>query len=54
MKFKVIINEIFDVVIPDNTLNSTDNKSVLGIISKKLLLVIEKEKHYLKRVKIQF
>jgi len=33
MKFEVIINEIFDVAIPDNTLSPTDNKSVLGIIN---------------------
>ena len=33
MKFEVIINEIFDVVNPDNTLSPTDNKSVLGIIN---------------------
>ncbi|MEX0778112.1 MAG: DUF1837 domain-containing protein [Balneolales bacterium] len=33
MKFDIILNEIFDVVKLDETLNPTDNKSVLGIIN---------------------
>ena len=33
MKFEIIINDIFDKVTLDDTLNPTDNKSVLGIIN---------------------
>jgi len=33
MKFEIIINEIFDDIKLDDTLNPTDNKSVLGIIN---------------------
>ena len=33
MDFEVIINELFDVINLDNTLNPTENKSVLGLIN---------------------
>lgn len=33
MKFEIIINEIFDNIKLDDSLNPTDNKSVLGIIN---------------------